>query len=121
MKDTMTASEYRSMKGKKQSKYKNVKVTVNGITFDSKREYKRYLQLKELQDERLITELELQVKFEVIPKTGKEQACNYIADFMYRDGEYNLIIEDSKGKRTPDYIIKRKLMNFVYGIEIHEV
>lgn len=116
----ITAEEYRKIKPKKANKYKNVKVNYNGLTFDSKREFKRFLELKELLEQRLISELETQVKFEIIPKTGKEQACNYIADFMYKDNEKNLVVEDSKGKKTANYIIKRKLMNLVYGIEIKE-
>lgn len=49
-----------------------------------------------------------------------ERGVYYIADFVYyRDGEY--IVEDTKGVRTKDYIIKRKLMLYVHGIKIKEV
>lgn len=122
-------------------KYKNKKVEVDGILFDSKKEATRYLQLKELEKKGDIKELELQKKFELIPKqteiyarysqkTGRrlkdgervvEKACNYLADFVYIDVNGKLVVEDTKGFRTPDYIIKRKLMLYVHGIKIKEI
>ena len=50
-----------------------------------------------------------------------ERECAYIADFVYKDAEGRLVVEDTKGVRTPDYIIKRKLMLAVHGIQIQEV
>ena len=131
------------------SKYRSRKVTVGGITFDSKREYNRWCELCLLQKAGKITGLDRQVKFELIPAqtrtvlTGErykrsnpklgivagtpktkevclEQACVYIADFVYRvDGRQ--IVEDAKGVKTEAYKIKRKLMLWVYGIQIKEV
>lgn len=106
------------------SKYHNRKVTVDGITFDSIREASRYKELKHEESVGLITALQRQVKFPLIPahrgKIRNERACTYIADFAYiRDGEY--IVEDAKGMRTAVYKIKRKLMAAKYGIEIREV
>lgn len=131
------------------SKYRSRKVTVGGITFDSKRESKRWCELCLLQKAGKITDLDRQVKFELIPAqtrtvvTGEkykrnnlargiragdpktkevclEQACVYIADFVYRvDGRQ--IVEDAKGVKTEAYKIKRKLMLWVYGIQIKEV
>ena len=107
------------------SKYGNKKVVVDGIQFDSKREARRYLDLKAMEIAGLIQSLRLQVKYELIPAQridGKvvERSCDYVADFVYeQDGE--TIVEDTKGHRTKDYIIKRKLMLHVYGVRIREV
>ena len=104
-------------------KYGNHKTTVDNITFDSKREAKRYGELKLLERGKVISDLQLQVKFELVPaqKGGlrKELPVTYIADFVYTlDGKQ--VIEDTKGVKTKDYIIKRKLMKQL-GHEIHEV
>lgn len=121
------------------SKYLNRKITVNGETFDSKKEYARWNELKLLQRTGKISDLQRQVKFVLIPaqherfprysdKTGKrlkdgirtlEQEVSYIADFVYKqDGKQ--IVEDTKGFRTPDYKIKKKLLLWVHGIRIKE-
>ena len=102
------------------SKYHSQKATYNGITFDSKRERDRYIDLLLLERAGEISELRLQVSFELIPKQAGERSCKYIADFAYaRNGE--MIVEDAKGVRTPEYVIKRKLMLWVHGIKVHEV
>lgn len=103
------------------TKYKAKKVQVDGITFDSKREARRYCELRLLERAGEIRELELQKKYELIPKQGKERAVHYIADFVYKDKSGAEIVEDTKGFRTPDYVIKRKLMKWVHGIEIKEI
>ena len=126
-------------------KLRNVKVIVGGIEFDSKREAKRWGELLMLERAGVITDLERQVKFELIPKqvetvprygkTGKrlkdgervvEKSCDYIADFAYtRDGER--VVEDVKGYRDPSsasyakFVIKRKLMLWRFGIKVLEV
>ena len=107
------------------NKYGNRKVHAEGLTFDSKKEYSRWLELKLLQRAGEIRDLNRQVKFELIPvqKDGKrviERACIYIADFVYTEGG-EMVVEDVKGKRTADYIIKRKLMLWVHGIRIKEI
>ena len=107
------------------SKYRNKKVVVDGIVFDSKKEARRYTELLLLERAGAIRELRRQVKFELIPSQrydGKvvERPCSYVADFVYRE-KGNLIVEDTKGFRTTDYIIKRKLMLWVHGIRIKEV
>ncbi len=107
------------------SKYKAKKSTVDGITFDSQKEAGRFRELSLLERAGKITELETQVKFELIPSQkvdGKvvERACNYVADFVYvQDGKK--VVEDTKGYKTKEYIIKRKLMLWVHGIRIKEV
>lgn len=107
------------------SKYGNKKVEVNGILFDSKREARRYLELNALEKAGEIQDLQLQVKFLLIPSQridGKvvEREVTYKADFVYKkNGE--TIVEDSKGHRTKDYILRRKLMLHVHGVRIREV
>ena len=107
------------------SKYHSKKITRDGITFDSVKEYKRYQELALLERVGQVSDLQRQVKFELIPSqrvNGKvvERACTYIADFVYiQNGQK--VVEDTKGFKTKDYIIKRKLMLHVHGIEIQEV
>ena len=107
------------------TKYRNKKTVVNGISFDSRKEAKRYQELLLLERAGAITDLKMQVKYVLIPSqrvNGKvvERECAYKADFVYREnGE--TVVEDTKGFRTKDYIIKRKLMLHVHGIRIKEV
>ena len=108
------------------NKYRNQKVKVNGEKFDSKKEAERWAQLRLLEKVGEITDLKRQVSFELIPSQkigGKvvERACYYIADFVYLDSKGHIVIEDAKGVRTKEYIIKRKLMLWVHGVHIHEV
>lgn len=127
----------------KYPKYHNKKITVDGVTFDSKREHNRYKELLLLERAGEISNLRRQVKFVLIPaqyektperytrgerkgelKQGKllERECAYLADFVYIDNTYNKkVVEDTKGVRTKDYIIKRKLMLYRYNIKIKEV
>lgn len=106
------------------NKYHNFRFTVNGKTFDSKKEAKRYSELVNLEERGAIKNLKTQVKFELIPKQDGERACSYIADFVYRDAENNLVVEDVKGSKktlTDSYKIKKKLMLNVHGIRIREI
>lgn len=106
-------------------KYKNRKLTIDGEVFDSQKEARRYEELALLQRAGQISDLKRQVRYELIPTQrigGKvvEKSCVYIADFVYTEnGE--TVVEDTKGFRTRDYIIKRKLMLHVHGIRIKEV
>lgn len=101
------------------SKYGARKTIIDGITFDSKKEAARYKELKLMERGGLIQGLVLQQAFELVPKQPGERAVKYIADFVYwEDGKP--VVEDVKGKRTRDYIIKRKLMLQVHGIRIRE-
>jgi hypothetical protein len=99
------------------AKYRNVKTD----GYASKKEAQRAAELKLMQQAGHITDLREQVRYELIPAQGSERACHYVADFVYFDAANNLIVEDTKGFRTPDYVIKRKLMKFVHGISITEV
>lgn len=100
-------------------KYKNKKVTIDGITFDSRLEANRYCELKLLCQAGEISQLRLQPEFELIPafrKNGKAyRRTVYRADFMYFDkktGKY--IVEDTKGFKTDVYMLKRKLFEYKY-------
>ena len=104
------------------SKYHNRKVEIDGIKFDSTKEGERYLELKLLLKAGKIRDLQMQVEFELIPKQAGEQACKYKADFVYHMADTGkMVVEDVKGKRTREYIIKRKLMLWRHGIKIVEV
>lgn len=103
------------------NKYGARKVQVDGIIFDSIREANRYCELRLLQRAGEIHSLELQKRFELIPKHGKERAVYYVADFVYKDRNGAEVVEDTKGCKTKEYIIKRKLMLWRYGIKIKEV
>lgn len=125
----------------RRSKYGNRKTVANGIEFDSQKEARRYQELLLLERSGKISNLRLQVKYVLIPtqrapslevykagpkkghrKPGKvlENECAYIADFVYTKGD-ETVVEDAKGVRTKEYIIKRKLMLERYGIRIKEV
>lgn len=107
------------------AKYGNRKIVRDGIEFDSIKECQRYCELKLMQRAGVISDLKLQVPFELIPTQridGKvvEQAVKYIADFVYKqDGQ--TVVEDTKGYKTDKYIMKRKMMLFFHGIRIREV
>lgn len=103
--------------GKEQRKYRNKKTELDGIVFDSQKEAYRFRDLRLMEKAGEITELERQVRFPL--RVSGEEICCYIADATYRkDGK--LVVEDSKGVKTRDYIIKKKLMRAIHGIEIQE-
>lgn len=115
------------------NKYGNKRVG----THASKREHYRAQELRLMERAGLISDLREQVSYVLIPaqygECGKdfkgrtsrvllERACSYIADFVYTDtATGKTIVEDTKGFRTKEYIIKRKLMLHVHGIRIKEV
>lgn len=132
------------------TKLGNKKCVVDGIEFDSRREAARYRELKLLERAGKITDLCLQVRYELIPaafeevptgevyKRGErkgepkykrvcvEHGVDYIADFVYlEDG--NTVVEDAKGYRDPEsatykvFVLKRKLMLYLHGIRVKEV
>ena len=105
-------------------KYNNTKIVLDGIKFDSKREAQRYQELKLLERAGKITDLVLQPKFELIQKytiNGRNvRKMEYIADFKYTENG-KMVVEDAKGFKTKEYLIKKKLFEFKYGIEIMEV
>lgn len=129
------------------NKYGAKKVTApDGSTFDSKAEYHRWCELKLLERADKISDLQRQVKYQLLPaiyetysrysdKTGKrlkdgvvtiEQECNYIADFVYTDNETGkTVVEDVKGHKAGAgyqlFVLKRKMMLHFHGIQIKEV
>lgn len=106
------------------SKYRAKKTTVDGIEFDSRREANRYSELLIMQRAGLIRDLRRQEEFILIPKCGKERSAKYHADFSYIDAATGKkVVEDVKSPatKTKDYILRRKLMNWRYDIQIQEV
>ena len=121
------------------NKYQAIKTCVNGIEFDSRKEARRYQELLLLERAGAIRNLRRQVKYILIPaqyesyerygKNGKklkdgkrllEKECAYLADFVYEENGKE-IVEDTKGVKTKDYIIKRKLLLFMHRIRVKEV
>lgn len=103
------------------TKYHNTKAEYKGMIFDSKRELKRYQELELLEKAYVISGLQRQVSFELVPKCGSNRAAHYLADFLYTDEHGERVVEDAKGMRTRDYILKKKLMLWRHGIEVKEV
>lgn len=116
MTDRMTVSEYREMLNKPaKAKYKNKPNYVDGLYFPSMKEANRFSELKLLHKAGKIKDLQLQVTFELIPKSKTERAVKYIADFVYSENDKQ-IVEDVKSSvtKTPVYILKRKLFKLHY-------
>lgn len=113
------------------SKYRNRKVEVDGMVFDSQKEYRRWRELQFLEKAGEIYQLQRQVTFVLIPIqkdeiTGKviEREAKYIADFSYRRmSDQRLVVEDVKSEATKTdlYRLKKKLLLYRYGIIIQEV
>lgn len=121
------------------NKYLNKKTTIDGITFDSKKEAQYYLYLKARQEAGEISNLQLQVSYELIPAVWKEEikhlktkdkivrrqiqrAITYRADFVYIDNSTDTeVVIDVKGLRTKEYKLKAKMMLALKGIKIKEV
>lgn len=116
----------RSKKAKR-NKYGAIQTEIDGITFDSKAEGARYLQLKTLQRAGEISGLQTQVRFNLLPaqEVGgrKERPVDYIADFQYQDKSGAVVVEDAKSAptKTKEFVLKRKLMMFFHGIVVREV
>lgn len=99
------------------------------VKFDSRKEARRYDELRLLERAHQISDLQRQVKFVLIPAQrdpkGKliERQCYYVADFTYKDSSGRLVVEDTKSEatRTPVYVLKRKLMLWVHGIRVREI
>jgi hypothetical protein len=105
---------------KKENKYKAKKTVMDGITFDSKHEAERYCELKFLLRAKKISNLCLQERIEIVPKSKHGQALYYVADFVYEENG-KTVVEDAKGVRTDVYRLKKRLVAERYGIIIKEV
>ena len=121
----MTIEEFKALHVASASKRNKYHAKKSG-GYDSKKEHHRANELKLMQRAGLISNLREQVKFVLIPTQRDpdgnllEKECSYYADFVYnRDGI--TVVEDTKGVRTPEYKIKRKLMLQVHGISIVEI
>lgn len=126
----------KNVKFRSSNKYHSKKITRDGMTFDSVKEYRRFRELALLERAGEITDLKRQVEFVLIPaqrepdtigkrggiKKGKtiELKCSYIADFVYTENGQR-VVEDTKGFKTKDYVLKRKMMLYFHGIKIREV
>lgn len=105
------------------SKYHARKTTVDGITFDSRREAYRFLELKGMEEDGAIGNLRRQVRYELVPAFDVDgrhyRPVYYVADFAYvEDGKE--VVEDVKGMRTDVYKLKSKLFARRYGMSIKE-
>lgn len=107
--------------GQKRNKYKAIKTIVDGIKFDSKKEANRYIVLKHHKAQGIIKDFSMQVKYDLVPKTPIYREVSYIADFVVTYPDGSVVVEDVKGMRLADYIIKKKLMYFIHKIIIREV
>ena len=118
------------------TKYHSRKITRDGITFDSQKEARRYAELKLLEKSGAITDLQQQVKYVLLPAQYRqffdkkahrwknrcvEREVCYIADFVFKDSDGVVHVEDVKGFKTREFIIKRKLMLYIHNIQIEEV
>lgn len=110
------------------TKYGNHKTEVDGIAFDSKKEARRYAELRLLERAGEIQLLRTQPKFNLLPSKRRpdgvmERSLSYTADFEYRDKAGQVIVEDCKSpaSRTQQYVIRRKLMLYLFGIAVREV
>lgn len=121
--------QYDKPKAAKRNKFNASKVDCDGMSFDSKKEFKRYIELKAMQQRGEISKLEHHTKFELAPKTKLEgekrakPAVRYFADFTYYNAD-KYIVEDVKSAATrklPSYRTKKHLMKTVHGIDIKEV
>lgn len=122
----MTIDEFKAMRVAPALKRRNKYGAKKSGGYDSKKEHRRANELKLMQRAGLISNLREQVKYVLIPTQrapdGRllEKECSYYADFVYtKDGV--TVVEDTKGMRTPEYKIKRKLMLRVHGIKITEL
>lgn len=104
---------------KRANKYGAVKTIFGDEVFDSRREAARWIELRHLQTAGEISGLERQVRFPL--KVVGKLICTYVADFVYRDKAGVLVVEDSKGCRTREYITKAKLFAALHGFPIREV
>lgn len=123
------------------NKYGNRKVEIDGHVFDSKKEAKYYMYLRELEKAGEVSDLRLQVPYELIPpiyenvavqlktKTKVVRKCvqkpvHYLADFVYTDVSGNDVVVDVKSSITRKngvYILKKKMMKAFCGIDIQEI
>ena len=104
------------------NKYRNQPVELMGKKFDSKREAGRYMGLMAQQHAGMITALKHHVSYPIL--VNNQPICEYEADFIYKDKNGFVVVEDVKSsitRKNPVYRLKAKLMFACYGIVIIEV
>ena len=127
MQEHITLEEYKQLQQKGNSKYKNEKVVIDGIKFESKLEAERWKQLNLLQKAGTIKDLRRQIKFELQPSYKKNDivihSINYVADFVYYDvNKKGFVVEDTKGFKNDVYKLKKKIFEYKYPeLEIKEI
>jgi hypothetical protein len=104
-------------KGGRFSKFNAIAVETEYGRFDSKLEYQRFLELQLMERAGLISDLRRQIKYPLV--LGDTLVCTYIADFVYLKNGTE-VVEDSKGFRTREYLMKKNLMKKIHNIEIFE-
>jgi len=133
---SISVAQYREMFPKpkqsrsKGNKFKALKVELDGMTFDSKKEHRRYIELKAMQQRGEIRDLKHHTKFELAPKTKIEgekrakPALRYFADFTYYRITGEFVVEDVKSvatRKLASYRNKKHLMKTVHNIDVREV
>lgn len=101
------------------NKFRAIKTEIDGIKFDSLKEGRRYAELKLLERGKVIKDLKVHVKYSL--DVNGFHICNYTPDFTYLENNL-LVVEDVKSSatKTRDYMIRKKLMRAIHGIEIYE-
>lgn len=123
--EKLTAAQYQDLQktGLKKSKYGNKKVTVDDFVFDSQKEAKVYLELKQRHNAGEIDNLMRQVKVPIV--INKQKICTYIADFSFTDCKTKkYVLVDVKSvitRKLPVYRLKNKLVKAIHGITITEM
>lgn len=124
----MSAAEYRQQVSKKKNlgtqayrtsnsnKYNAKKAEINGVRFDSLKEARLYQKLENMQRMGIISDLQRQVRFELVPKQKDERAVYYVADYVFKEGD-KVVVADCKSamtKKLPVYVVKRKIFKWRY-------
>ena len=122
-------------------KYRNIQTEVFGHKFDSRKEANHYILLRSLEQQGKISDLRMQVPYELIPAVWKDEvvhlktkdktvkrcvqkATHYLADFVYKDKDGNEVVVDVKSpitRQNAEYRLKKKMMLAFKNIEIKEV
>ena len=117
----MSAESLAALQTAKKRKYHNVPTTLDGITFDSKREAERYAELRLLEQAGEISALEIHPSF---PLVVHGQDCGrYEGDFAYLDADGSRHVEDVKSAATrklPTYRLKKRMVWAIYGLTVEE-
>ena len=122
MPDEISAADYLAMvEAKKPRKYRNEPTEIDGIKFDSRKEAGRYFVLKRMQNAGEITGLERQPRFPI--EVNGVKITRYTADFAYTDANGDRVVEDVKSSatKTRPYVMRKKLVKALYGIDVKEV